>query len=194
MSVFRIYVEKKAAYAAHADSLCSDIRTSLQMENLTALRFINRYDVEGLTDEQFALAVSNVFSEPAVDVTYTALPEISEGEHIFAMEYLPGQFDQRADSCEQCLQLLLQCGRPTVRNARIVILSGENLTAEDVDKIKAYLINPVESREASFEEKESLEAVYETPDMVKTLTGFIELDEEGLAAFIKEYGHSHRRN
>ncbi len=188
MSVFRIYVEKKTAYAAQADSMCSDIKTSLQMHALQSLRFINRYDVEGLTEDQFALAVSNVFSEPSVDLTYTELPETGEHEYMFAMEYLPGQFDQRADSCEQCLQLLLQGNRPTVRNARIVILSGENLTADDVQKIKNYLINPVESREASFDRLESLDAVYETPDMVKILTGFIELDEAGLSAFVKEYG------
>ena len=104
MSVFRIYVEKKSAYAAQADSMCSDIQTSLQMEHLKALRFINRYDVEGLSEEEFALAVSNVFSEPSVDITYTELPQLGKHDHLFAMEYLPGQFDQRADSCEQCLQ------------------------------------------------------------------------------------------
>ncbi len=188
MSVFRIYVEKKTAYAAQADSMCSDIKTSLQMENLTSLRFINRYDVEGLSEAEFALAVSNVFSEPSVDLTYTELPTVGAHDHMFAMEYLPGQFDQRADSCEQCLQLLLQCPRPTVRNARIVILTGEALTEADVDKIKAYLINPVESREASLEVKESLETVYDTPDMVKTLEGFTALDAAGLAVFVREYG------
>lgn len=188
MSVFRIYVEKKSAYAAQADSMASDIRTSLQMEGLEALRFINRYDVEGLTKEQFDLAVSNVFSEPSVDITYTELPQLGNNDRMFAMEYLPGQFDQRADSCEQCLQLLLQCGRPTVRNARIVILTGANLTDQDAEKIKSYLINPVESREASLEVKDSLESNYDTPEMVKTLEGFIDLDAAGLAAFVREYG------
>ncbi len=188
MSVFRIYVEKKAAYAAQADSMCADIRTSLQMEALHSLRFINRYDVQGLTEEQFALAVSNVFSEPSVDVTYSELPQLSKDDYMFAMEYLPGQFDQRADSCEQCLQLLLQGQRPVVRNARIVILTGEGLTDADVEKIKHYLINPVESREASLEPKKDLNIRYPSPEMVKTLTGFTKLDEAGLDQFVRQYG------
>ncbi|MDD6345444.1 MAG: phosphoribosylformylglycinamidine synthase, partial [Oscillospiraceae bacterium] len=116
MPVFRIYVEKKPEFATEAQSVLSDIQTALRL-NISGLRILNRYDADRLSEEDFKSAVSTVFSEPAVDVVYENLPEISGNERIFAVEFLPGQFDQRADSCEQCIQILRQGNRCRVRNA-----------------------------------------------------------------------------
>ena len=187
MSVYRIYVEKKAPFAVEAKSILSDVRTSLQMTALESVRLINRYDVEGVSEEVFKKAQPTVFSEPSVDHVFFDLPACAENEHVFAIEYLPGQFDQRADSCAQCIQLLVQGDRPTVRNARVYILTGE-LTAEEIDTIKAYLINPVESREASLEMPKTLAQNYEVKTTVETLDGFIGFSEEELANFVKSYG------
>ena len=148
MSVYRIYVEKKPEFAVEANSLIGGIKSALGLENLTGLRVINRYDAEGLSREDFDLAAPVVFSEPAVDVTYDHLPAVKADEFVFAVEYLPGQFDQRADSCAQCISLLTGGKRPTIKSARIYIVSGK-LTEAELDQIKHYMINPVESREAS---------------------------------------------
>ena len=186
MSVFRIYVEKKPEFAVEAQSLLSDIRTALRLD-ITSIRVINRYDADKITKEDFQLSVSTVFSEPAVDVTYDTLPRLANTERIFAVEYLPGQFDQRADSCEQCIQILTQKDRCRVQNARVYIIAG-NLTDQEFDRLKAYIINPVESREASLNLVSSLDSNYEIPTTVETLKGFCELSEAGLADFIKQYG------
>ena len=186
MSVFRIYVEKKPEFAVEAQSLLSDIRTALRLD-ITSIRVINRYDADKITKEDFQLSVSTVFSEPAVDVTYDTLPRLANTERIFAVEYLPGQFDQRADSCEQCIQILTQKDRCRVRNARVYIIAG-NLTDQEFDRLKPYIINPVESREASLNLVSSLDSNYEIPTTVETLKGFCELSEAGLADFIKQYG------
>ena len=135
MSVFRIYVEKKPEFAVEAQSLLGDIRTALRLD-VTSIRVINRYDADQISKEDFQLSVSTVFSEPAVDVTYDTLPRLANGERIFAVEYLPGQFDQRADSCEQCIQILTQKERCRVRNARVYIIAG-NLTDQEFDRLKA---------------------------------------------------------
>ena len=187
MAVFRIYVEKKAPFAVEAASTLADIRTSLQIENVESIRLLNRYDVEGVSEDVFKLAQPTVFSEPSVDDISFDLPVAAENEHIFAIEYLPGQFDQRADSCEQCIQLLVPGDRPTVRNARVYIVKGD-ITADQLSAIKAYLINPVESREASLATFETLEQTYEVKTSVETLTGFIALSRDELAAFVKDYG------
>ncbi|MBQ3936223.1 MAG: phosphoribosylformylglycinamidine synthase, partial [Ruminococcus sp.] len=144
MSVYRIYVEKKPEFAVEAASLISGIKSALGLEQLTGLRVVNRYDAQGLSKEDFALATPVVFSEPAVDVTYDHLPQIKDGEFMFAVEYLPGQFDQRADSCAQCISLLTGGKRPVIKSARIYIVTG-NLSDEQVAQIKSYMINPVES-------------------------------------------------
>ena len=123
MSVFRIYAEKKAEFAVEAQSVLSDIKTALRLD-ITGLRILNRYDADKLSEEDFKAAISTVFSEPAVDVVYDELPKLNPGERVFAVEYLPGQFDQRADSCEQCIQILRQGERCRVRNARVYIVSG----------------------------------------------------------------------
>ncbi len=186
MSVFRIYSEKKREFAVEAQSVLSDVRTALRL-NINGLRILNRYDADKLSQEDFDASVNTVFSEPAVDVVYKELPELTADDRIFAVEYLPGQFDQRADSCEQCIQILRQGERCRVRNARVYIVSG-NITDEDFDRLKSYIINPVESREASLEKPETLDTNYEIPETVKTLDGFTSLDENGLRKFIKQYG------
>ena len=150
MSVYRIYVEKKPEFAVEADSLISGIKSALGLDNLKSLRVINRYDAEGLSADDFKLAVPVVFSEPAVDVTYDHLPDTASDEYVFAVEYLPGQFDQRADSCAQCISLLTGGKRPTVKSARIYIAKG-NLSENELKEIKSYMINPVESREATLD-------------------------------------------
>ena len=155
MSVFRIYVEKKPEFAVEAQSVLSDVRTALRL-NLTGLRILNRYDADKLSEEDFKAAISTVFSEPAVDLVYDDMPRTGENDRVFAVEYLPGQFDQRADSCEQCIQILRQGERCRVRNARIYIVSGQ-ITDEQFEKLKSYIINPVESREASLETVKSLD-------------------------------------
>lgn len=186
MSVFRIYAEKKPEFAVEAQSVLNDVRTALRL-NINGLRIINRYDADKLSQEDFNASINTVFSEPAVDVVYEELPEITADDRIFAVEYLPGQFDQRADSCEQCIQILRQGERCRVRNARVYIISG-NITDEEFDTLKSYIINPVESREASLEKPETLDNNYEIPETVKTLDGFTSLDAQGLNDFIKQYG------
>lgn len=187
MAVFRIYVEKKKPFAVEASQILSDLKFSLQLENLTDIRLINRYDVDGIDEEVFTRAQHTVFAEAAIDDIYFEQPQLQPNEHIFVIEYLPGQFDQRADSCAQCIQLMAQCDRPMVRNARVYVVSGE-LTADEVARVKAYLINSVESREASMAVVTSLDVQYEQKTTVDTLNGFIGLDRDGLAGFISEYG------
>ncbi|MDE5860581.1 MAG: phosphoribosylformylglycinamidine synthase, partial [Ruminococcus sp.] len=186
MSVFRIYSEKKPEFAVEAQSVLNDVRTALRL-NLNGLRILNRYDADNLSEADFKASVNTVFSEPAVDVVYEELPEITPDDRIFAVEYLPGQFDQRADSCEQCIQILRQGERCRVRNARVYIVSG-SITDEEFDRLKSYIINPVESREALLEKPETLDTNYDIPETVRTLNGFIDLDSDGLHDFIKHYG------
>ncbi len=186
MPVFRIYVEKKPEFASEAQSVLSDIQNALRL-NVTGLRIINRYDADRLSEEDFKASINTVFSEPAVDNVYENLPEISGNERIFAVEFLPGQFDQRADSCEQCIQILRQGNRCRVRNARIYIISG-NITDTEFIKLKSYIINPVESREASLEYFKTLDTNYNIPETVDIMYGFIDMDENALGRFIKSYG------
>lgn len=187
MSVSRIYVEKKPNFAVEAKGVLSDLQASLSIKGLNGVRVINRYDIEGTEQEVLEKAYTTVFSEPAIDDIYFELPELAADERIFAVEYLPGQFDQRADSCAQCIQLLAQCERPTVQNARLYILSGK-ISDEAFEKIKSYLINPVESREASFDLPETLERSYEQKTEVEVLNGFIGFSDEQLDNFVKNYG------
>lgn len=186
MSVFRIYVEKKPSFAVEAKSVLHDIQSALKIDNLRDIRIINRYDAEKITEADFRLATPTVFSEPAVDNIYTEIPKLKADERVFAVEYLPGQFDQRADSCAQCISLLTQSERPTVKSAKLYIVSG-NIVTDQFEQIKAYLINPVESREASLSEFETLDIKYHIPTTVTTLDGFIEFKEDELKSFLSEY-------
>ena len=183
--VYRVYVEKKEELAFDAKALYNEAKNLLGISNLEKVRILNRYDAENITEELFDYAVKTVFSEPQVDIATAELS--AEGGTVFAVEYLPGQFDQRADSAAQCIQIISQGERPLIRNARIYVLYG-NITADDVDRIKKHVINPVESREATLEKPETLQVVYEIPTEVATIDGFIDLNTEGLNAFVKTYG------
>ena len=183
--VYRIYVEKKAGLQNEANALLSEIKTFLGINTIEGVRILNRYDAENITKELFDYAVKTVFSEPQLDDATADFD--ANGGVVFATEYLPGQFDQRADSAAQCIQLISQGEKPTVQSARVYILYG-NLTTDEIAKIKKHVINPVEAREASLEEKETLKVEYDIPTEVATLDGFIELDENGLADFVKSYG------
>ena len=185
MSVKRIYVEKMADYAVEAKNLLWEIRHILQIKSVTGLRLLNRYDVEGVADDLYVKCLPIVFSEPQVDVTYEQLPEGAKA--VFAVEFLPGQYDQRAASCEECIQLVGQCDRPTVRSARVYLLDGD-FSADELARVKKHVINPVESREADLAEKDTLQQVYETPDRVETLTGFTTMDMEQVQEFVAKYG------
>ena len=185
MAVQRIYVEKRPEHAVEAKGLLAEFRGLLGAKGLTGLRILNRYDVEGMAPEQFRQAVPVVFSEPQLDDVHTAIPEGSFT--VFATEYLPGQFDQRAASAAECVGLLFGGERPAVATARVFLLSG-SVSAAELAAIKKYVINPVEAREASLEEKKTLAAEYPAPDHVATLTGFIGLDKPALAAMVQQYG------
>jgi phosphoribosylformylglycinamidine synthase len=185
MMVYRIYVEKKKEFAAESAGLLEDLRAALDSE-ISALRIINRYDADLIEYDDFNTAVDSVFSEPAVDNVYAKLPETTEFWHIFAVEYLPGQFDQRADSCAQCIQIITGGERPRIRSAKIYMIDG-SLSAAEFREIKNYLINPVEAREASLDEYETLEIKYDIPTEVETLSGFITLPDTEIAAFIAKY-------
>ena len=183
--VYRVYVEKKSGLTHEADSLKNEIVNILQIPALTDFRLLNRYDVENIEKSLFDYAVGTVFSEPQLD--NVSFEDEKDESFTFAVEYLPGQYDQRADSAAQCIQIISQGDRPLIRTAKIYKLYGA-LTEADITAIKKYLINPVESREASLETYETLKTNYEIPESVETLDGFIDLTEEDIPNFIKKYG------
>jgi len=183
--VYRVYVEKKPGLDNEARALLNDARNLLGISELEQVRVLNRYDAQSISRELFDYAVKTVFSEPQLDIA-TAQAEM-EGAQVFAVEYLPGQFDQRADSAAQCIQIISQGERPVIRTAKVYGLYGA-LTQEQIAEIKKYVINPVESREAALEMPETLEMAYDIPTTVKTLKGFTALDREGLKQFVKQYG------
>ena len=186
--VYRIYVEKRPGLSPEAENLKNDLRTFLGIDALEGIRILNRYDVENITTEVYAAAKNTVFSEPQVDVTYDeTFPEPRNIHTVLAVEALPGQFDQRSDSCAQCIQLMAGVERPLVRNAKVYILEGK-FTEDELKALRGYLINPVECREAALEKPETLAQEYAVPSMVETLTGFTTLDEAGLKSFLDERG------
>ncbi len=183
--VYRVFVEKKKELANEAKSLLSDARTLLGITNLSDVRVINRYDAENITEELFNYSIGTVFSEPQLDIATESLD--CGDAYVFAVEFLPGQFDQRADSAAQCIQII-SCGdRPIIRTAKVYVLYG-TLSDAEIAEIKKYVINPVEAREATLEKPETLAVEYDIPTEVKTIDGFTKLDKEGLAAFVKNYG------
>ncbi|MBE6916628.1 MAG: phosphoribosylformylglycinamidine synthase [Ruminococcaceae bacterium] len=182
--VYRVYVEKKPGQTHEATGLAKEVQEFLQIKGLTSVRVLNRYDAENLEKTLFDYAVNTVFSEPQVDDVRFDVPT---GKVVFAVEPLPGQFDQRADSAAQCIQILGQCERPTVRSAKVYVLEGD-LSADDVAAIKKHVINPVECREASLEMPETLAAEYAVPERVATVNGFIAMDESALAALLERLG------
>lgn len=183
--VYRIYVEKKAGFDHEANSLTKEVQDLLEIKSVESIRVINRYDVEDIEKSLFDYSVKTVFSEPQMDNATASIE--TNGAKVFAVEFLPGQFDQRADSASQCIQLISQQERPLVRTAKVYAVYG-NVTDAELNQIKKHVINPVESREASLEEVETLKAKHEIPTSVQTLEGFINLDREGLDKFVKEMG------
>ena len=186
--VYRVYVEKRPGMSPEAENLLSDLRGFLGISPLTGVRVLNRYDVEGLSREIFERAKPIVFSEPQVDVTWDeTFPEPRSLHALLAVEALPGQFDQRADSCAQCIALMAGVERPLVACAKVYLLEGP-LSKEDLDRIRGYLINPVECREASLDKPETLSRTHDAPPMVETLSGFTGLDGAGLSALLEKLG------
>ncbi len=182
--VYRVYVEKKEGQTHEADNLLKQVNEFLQIKGLSSVRVLNRYDVERIDEDLFRYAVNTVFSEPQVDnVSY----DVPEGSVVFAVEPLPGQFDQRADSAAQCIQILSQGERPLVRTAKVYVLEGD-LTEENVSAIRHHVINPVECREASLSVPDTLEMEITIPDSVATVEGFLNLDSNGLAEMVKDLG------
>ena len=183
--VKRVFVEKKKELAHESAKLLSDVKSLLNVGGVEEIRIINRYDADNITDELFDYATKTVFSEPQLDIVSDKL--VLNGESAFAVEYLPGQFDQRADSAEQCIQIISQGQRPMVRTAKVYVIKG-NVSASDIEKIKKYVINPVEARESSMEIPKTLKVEYEIPTEVQTVEGFIDFTDEELQAFIDKMG------
>ena len=183
--VYRVFVEKKEGLDNEAKGLLNEARNLLGMERLENVRLFNRYDAENITEDLFRYAVKTVFSEPQLDTASASIQ--LPGAYVFAVEALPGQFDQRADSAAQCIQIISQGERPLIRTAKVYALYG-TLTDGDIREFKKYVINPVECREASLDVPETLAIRYDIPTEVATLTGFTELSRDELADFIANYG------
>ncbi len=185
--VKRVLVEKKAGFAIEAKALLADLKTNLAIHKLKDVRVLNRYDVSGITEEEFLLACTLIMSEPPVDTVYkNQLPE-EKDSHIFAVEYLPGQYDQRADSTAQCIQLIAEKENILVQTAKVYILYGD-IGLEDIEKIKQYLINPIESRETGLAIPASLVMQTSEPEAVKRLSGFITMNKTQLTALVADMG------
>lgn len=188
MPVLRCYSEKRPGFDVEARRLLRDLTSLLGISTLTSVRYLCRYDVEGIDSETYKKAKYIVFSEPMADVCYDDAFPLPEGPHrILAVEALPGQFDQRADSCAQCVQLMTSGERPTVSTAKVYVLEG-TLSDADLDKIRAYLINPVEAREASMAKPDTLKAVYDIPTSVASIDGFVSMDEAALSQLLHNMG------
>ena len=183
--VYRIFVEKKTGLDNEAKGLLNEAKHLLGIENLEDIRLFNRYDAENITEELFDYSVKTVFSEPQLDDVFASvdLPEA----YVFAVEALPGQFDQRADSAAQCIQIISQGERPIIRTAKVYALYGA-LTEADIETFKHHVINAVESREAALELPETLNVSYAIPESVAIVEGFIDMDETALQAVLDEKG------
>ena len=186
-NVIRVFVEKREGFDVEARHMLADLRDNLGLTKLTGLRLLVRYDIEGLSAEEFIRARGVVFSEPNADDVYDEEFTVAEGWRVFAMEYLPGQYDQRADSAAQCVQLLTQGERPRVLTARVVCLEGA-LTNEEFARVQAYLVNPVESRIASLDKPETLDITADVPADVARVTGFTAMSQEEIAAYWQAMG------
>ncbi len=182
--VRRVFVEKKQAFAVKAKELEEEIRSYLGIQTVTGVRVLIRYDVENIGDETFERACQTVFSEPPVDVLYREEFETAPGASVFGVEFLPGQFDQRADSAVQCVQFLNAAEKPVIRTATVYVIEG-NVTAEELSAIKSFCINPVDSRETGMVKPETLVTVFEEPADVKIFDGFKDMTEADLEALYK---------
>lgn len=185
--VIRIFVEKKDGFNVLAKQTLWDIRHNLGMKSVEDLRYIVRYDLEGLTKEEYDKAKTIVLSEPNADVIYEETLPVEDGWKVFAMEYLPGQYDQRGDSAEQCVQLLTQGERCKVLTARVIALKG-NITDEELVKVEEYLINPVESRLASLEKPKTLDMEIPVPENVKRVEGFNSWNDDEMQKYYDSMG------
>ena len=185
--VIRVFVEKRKGFDVEASQMKWDLRHNLGLKAIEGLRLLNRYDVSGLSKEEFARARGTIFSEPNQDIVYEEDFPVEDGWRVFAKEYLPGQYDQRADSAAQCVQLLTQGERPQVLSAQVVALKGD-ITGEDFEKVKAYLVNPVESRVASLEKPQSLDMAVQVPEDVKRVEGFNSFTDEQMREYYGAMG------
>lgn len=186
-NVRRIFVEKKKGFDVEASSLYRDLKYNLGISGLNNVRIINRYDVEGMSDEEFESSKTTIFSEPPVDNVFDEKIEIGNGSRVIAVEYLPGQYDQRADSASQCVQILTHGERPNTKVAKLIVLEGD-VSDMEYEKAKSYLINPVESHEAAMEKPDSLDVEVNVPEDVKILNGFINKSLDELKSFEEEMG------
>lgn len=185
--VKRIYVEKKPEFSVEAKGLLKDLKENLLLENLEDLKIVNRYDVEGINDEIFEKAKNTVFSEPQVDECFEEEYPFAKEDKIFGVEYLPGQFDQRANSLSECLQILTEGERPLAKSAKIYVIKG-NISTEDLEKIKKYIINPVDSRECALEKLKTVKDEHPEPKDVAIVEGFIHMTDEDSKKFYDKYG------
>ncbi len=183
----RIFVEKKSAFREQTNHVLQDLRESLGLPGLSSLRIAQRYDVDGLSDADFRKTLPTVFAEPQTDDVFEDALPCAEGDRVFAVEYLPGQFDQRADSAAQCVQMLTLGERPLIASARVYVLGGE-ISDDDLARVKAYLINPVDSREASLAVPATLKPNVPAPQPIPVLEGFTKKSDAELAALRKELG------
>jgi phosphoribosylformylglycinamidine synthase len=180
--VRRLYVEKKNGFDIEASHLYRDLKDNLNLKGLQNVRVINRYDISGISDDIFKKARDTIFSEPNSDIVYDEDLPLDSEDFVFAVEYLPGQYDQRADSASQCVQILTHSERPLIRTAKVIVLIGD-ITLDEFAKVKRYCINPVDSREAFLEKPSTLETNLEAPNDVAILEGFINKTEEELLEF-----------
>ena len=185
--VKRIYVEKKPEFSVEAKGLLKDLKENLLLENLEDLKIVNRYDVEGINDEIFEKAKNTVLSEPQVDECFEEEYPFTEEDKIFGVEYLPGQFDQRANSLSECLQILTEGERPLAKSAKIYVIKG-NINDEELEKIKKYIINPVDSRECTLEKLKTVKDEHPEPKDVAIVEGFIHMTDEDSKRFYDKYG------
>jgi len=183
--VRRVFVEKKKGFDVEAQILFNDLKTNLGIDKLEAVRIINRYDIMDISDEEYQAARFVIFAEPPVDQLYEEEIEFGLNEKAFAIEYLPGQYDQRADSASQCIQILTLGEKPRCKAAKLIVLKGD-VSSEDLEKVKKYCINPVDSREASMEKPETLDEVLEYPGDISSVSGFCSMDKEELTALQQE--------
>ena len=196
-NVKRVFVEKKPEFAVAAKALRHEIRHYLGIRSVSGVRVLIRYDVEDLSDETFEKACRGVFAEPPVDILYKETFPMKEGDHSFSVEYLPGQFDQRADSAEQCVRFIREDEIPVIRTATTYVIEGD-ITEEELAAIRSHCINPVDSREAQEEKPETLVTVFEEPEDIKVFDGFQDMPEDelkelygslGLAMTFKDFQH-----
>ena len=187
MSVRRVFVEKCKGFDIPAVHMFEDIRETLEIAGLQSLRLFQRYDIEGLSEEEYNAVKNIVFSEPPVDLLYEETLPVIDDAKVFAIEYLPGQYDQRADSAAQCVQLITGKERPTIQTAEVIALVG-NVSDEDVERVKKYLINAIESREAGFDKPSTLQMITDTPPDVEVLNDFNTFDDAAIETFLKERG------